>query len=77
MASQNSTGTVAAVHRLKHEIDKLTAEQGKALRSATFAGMTTAEAHKYEERREKITLLVRQLVHIEEANPPSSRHRFI
>ena len=77
MASQNHTGAVAYIRRLKQEIDKLTAEQAKVLRAAAFVGMTPGEAHKYEERRKEITLLVRELVHLEEARPQGNRRSYI
>ena len=56
----DSTDTVAAVHRLKREIDQLTQEQVEALKSATYLGMTAEQAKQYDERRKNITRLVQQ-----------------
>ena len=61
MASSGSSETVAVAHRIKQEIDRLTDEQAKALRSATFTGMTPDEARDYDERRKAITKLIRDL----------------
>jgi hypothetical protein len=58
---------LTTVHRLKEEIDLLTAEQIEAMKTATFAGLTTDEAKEYEERRAKILALVKELRLLEEA----------
>jgi hypothetical protein len=59
--------TVAAVHRIKEEIDRLTEEQAHALKHATFVGMTPEEAQEYDDRRSQITRLLRQLEILQKA----------
>jgi hypothetical protein len=61
------TDTVLAVQQLKREIDRLTQVQADALKSATFIGMTPDEAKEYDERRQKITELVKELALLEKA----------
>ena len=61
MASSGSSETVAVAHRIKQEIDRLTDEQAKALRSATLTGMTPDQAREYDGRRKAITGLIRDL----------------
>ena len=63
----DGTDTVAAVHRLKQEIDRLTEEQAEALKAATYLGMTSEQAKHYDERRRNITKLVQQLALLEKA----------
>lgn len=57
--------TLIAIHRLKEEIDRLTAQQDHALNDATYLGMTTDEAKEYEERRYLILRLVTELEMLE------------
>jgi hypothetical protein len=59
--------TVAAVHRVKQQIDMLPQEQAKALKSATSIGMTPDEAKEYDERRTRITKLIHELELLEKA----------
>ncbi|HKU26639.1 MAG TPA: hypothetical protein VJQ54_14275 [Candidatus Sulfotelmatobacter sp.] len=59
--------TTEAIHSVKEEIDKLTEQQNDALNSATYLGMTTDEAKEYEERRDRILKLVRDLALLEES----------
>lgn len=61
------TETVAAVHRIKQEIDRLTEQQAHALKQATFVGMTPDEAKEYDERRTLITKFIRELELLERA----------
>jgi hypothetical protein len=61
------TDTVLAVQQLKREIDRLTQVQADALKSATFIGMTPDEAKEYDERRQKIRELVKELALLEKA----------
>ena len=61
------SNTVSAVHRIKEEIDRLTEEQVKALKAATYVGMTPNEAKDYDARREKINKLIRELERYEKA----------
>jgi hypothetical protein len=63
----DSTDVVAAVHRLRHEIDQLTQEQAEALKSATYLGMTAEQAQRHDERRKNITRFVQQLALLEKA----------
>jgi hypothetical protein len=58
---------LTTVHRLKEEIDRLTAEQIEAMKTATFVGLSTDEAKEYEERRAKILALVKELGLLEDA----------
>ncbi len=59
--------TVAAVHRVKEEIDRLTEIQSHALKQATFVGMTPEEAQEYDDRRSQITRLLHQLEALQKA----------
>jgi hypothetical protein len=61
MTSYDTAHSVEAVQRLRQEIEKLTQEQNEALKTATFVGMTAAEAKIYDARRQRITELVEQL----------------
>jgi hypothetical protein len=58
---ENQSETVAAIHRLKQDIDSLSEQQAEALKTATFVGMTPDELVEYDKRGEKITELIRQL----------------
>ena len=51
----------AAGERLKEEIERLTEQQSEALRAATYIGMTPDEAREYDERRDYILTLLREL----------------
>jgi hypothetical protein len=64
--SHKGSDTGTAVHRLKQEIDRLAEQQGEALKTATFFGMTAREAKEYDARRDHITRLVRELRILEE-----------
>jgi hypothetical protein len=61
------TDTLSAIHRIKQEIDAMTAQQIDALKLATYLGMTPEEAQEYDERRKQITALVKELSLLEEA----------
>ena len=58
---------LTTVHRLREEIDRLTAQQIEAMKTATFVGLSTDEAKEYEERRAKISALVEELRLLENA----------
>lgn len=64
MASEKTDGA-GLIHRLRQEIETLNAEQGAALKRATFLGMTPEEATIYDNRRSRITRLVRRLAELE------------
>jgi hypothetical protein len=53
--------TVAAIYKLKQDIDSLGEQQAEALKTATFVGMTSDEVIEYDTRGEKITEMIRQL----------------
>lgn len=57
--------TVAAIHRLKQDIDSLGEQQAEALKNATFLGMTPDEVIEYGKRGEKITKLIRRLTSLQ------------
>ncbi len=59
--------TLQTIHRLKEEIDNLSAQQDEALKTATFLGMTTDEAKEYEQRRNLILQLVTDLEMLEKS----------
>ena len=63
----NFSNTVETVHRLKQEIDKLTKEHDKALRTAVYVAMTPDGTNEYDERREKIAELINKLSLLERA----------
>ena len=67
MSTQDASSTLATVHHLKQEIDRLTEIQVKALKSATFVGMTPEEAQDYDNRRQEIFKLVQQLMLLEKS----------
>ena len=58
---------LTTAHRLREEIDRLTAEQIEAMKTATFVRLSTDEAKEYEERRAKILALVEELRLLENA----------
>jgi len=51
----------ASCERLKEEIDRLTEQQSETLRAATYIGMTPDEAREYDNRRDQILALLREL----------------
>jgi hypothetical protein len=65
--SEDGTGTTATVHKIKERIDLLTEQQGQALKSATYLGMTPEEAQDYDQRRAEILKLVQQLETLEKS----------
>jgi hypothetical protein len=67
MAAQGSSRTTETVQKLKREIDRLTVIQAKALKTATFGGMTPEEAKEYDNRREEILKLVERLAMLEKS----------
>jgi hypothetical protein len=58
---ENQPETVAAIHRLKQDIDSLGEQQSEALKNATFVGMTPDEVIEYDKRGETRTELIRRL----------------
>ena len=61
MTSYDTSASIDPVQHLRDEIEKLTQEQSEALKTATFVGMTAAEAKIYDARRRRITELVEKL----------------
>jgi len=61
----DSSERLAAVHRLRHEIDQLTAEQSEALKTAVYVGMSAAEIKAYDDRHAEILGLMHQLAELE------------
>ena len=61
MTSYDTSASIHPVQRLRNEIENLTHEQNEALKTATFVGMTAAEAKIYDARRRRITELVEKL----------------
>lgn len=55
----------AKIPHMKADIDRLFTEQAKALKSATYLGMTPEEAKQCDERRKKITHLMKKLFHLQ------------
>jgi hypothetical protein len=58
---EDQSKTVAAVYKLKQDIDSLSEQQAEALKTATFVGMSSDEVIEYDKRGEKITEMIRQL----------------
>ena len=67
MHSSEPSEMRTAVLRLKQEIDRLTEEQAVALKSAMCVGMNAHEATAYDERRQAITGLIRELALLQTA----------
>ena len=65
---QQQSETLVTIHRLKEEIDKLTAQQDEALKTATYLGMTTDEAKDYEDWRTLILKLVSEMAMLEKSH---------
>jgi hypothetical protein len=61
MNSYDTSNSVDALQRMRQEIERLTTEQSEALKTATYLGMTAAEAQTYDARRKRITELVERL----------------
>ena len=53
--------SITLFQTLTAEITRLSEQQIDAMRTATFVGMTEAEAHELEQRRARIRELVREL----------------
>jgi len=64
---QGPVATKITMDDVKAEIDLLTAQQTNALQMATFLGMTPEEAKEYDNRRSRITRLVKQLAMLTKA----------
>lgn len=64
---QGPVATKITMEDVKAEIDLLTAQQTNALQMATFLGMTPEEAKEYDNRRSRITRLVKQLAMLTKA----------
>jgi hypothetical protein len=58
---EDQSKTVAAVYKLKQDIDSLSEQQAEALNTAAFVGMSSDEVIEYDKRGEKITEMIRQL----------------
>jgi hypothetical protein len=67
MLDQGPVTTKTTIENLKAEIDLLTSQQTDALKMATFLGMTPEEAKDYDDRRSRITQLVKQLAMLTKA----------
>ena len=61
MNSYDTSNSVDALQRIRQEIERLTDEQSEALKTATYGGMTAAEAQTYDARRRRITELIERL----------------
>ena len=59
--------TVDSVERLKQKIDTLAEKQAEALRAATYIGMTSDDAKEYDDRRNHILTLIKELERLEKA----------
>jgi len=62
----NDPDNLDVVSRLRGEIKRLTLQQSESLK-ATSLGMTLDEAREYDERRSRITELVRELAELTSA----------
>jgi len=58
--------TVSALQRLKQKIQVLTEEQSKALKSATYLGITPDQAKQEDERRKEITELMQEFLRLQQ-----------
>jgi hypothetical protein len=67
MPTSDPTDTLATIHRIKEEIDRLSEQQKEALKTATFVGMTHDEAKDYDSRRARITELIHELALLQKA----------
>jgi hypothetical protein len=63
---EDQSETVAAIYRLKEDIQWLLEQQAEALKTATFVGMTSDELIEYDKRGEKIKEMIRQLTFLQE-----------
>jgi hypothetical protein len=63
----NDPDNLDVVSRLRDEIKRLTHQQSESLK-ATSLGMTLDEAREYDERRSRITELVRELAELTSAD---------
>ena len=61
MMSGPSSDVNNTIQRIKSEIETLKQQQAEALKAATYLGLTPTEAKVQEDRRAKITQLVRDL----------------
>ncbi len=67
MATVGPSKNPASKHRLKEEIERLSEQQGEALKTAMFVGMTTDEAKEFDKRGNRITKLVKELAMVSKA----------
>ena len=58
--------TVSALQRLKQKFQVLTEEQSKALKSATYLGITPDQAKQDDERRKEITELMQEFLRLQQ-----------
>lgn len=63
----DSSGRLAAVHQLRHQIDELTEQQTEALKSAVYVGMSPAEVMAYDGRHSEILRLMQKLAELEDS----------
>jgi len=61
MRNENRNTHTSAIKRMTEEIYSLAEEQTKALKAATFLGMTTNEANEWDSRRGRIRHLVTEI----------------
>ncbi len=58
---QDRAETVELMQNIKKEIDQLAEQQSESLKTATYLGMSSEEAREYDDRRDRIAELTRQL----------------
>jgi hypothetical protein len=65
--SGETTKAATTLQRVKAEIDGLFELQAKALKAATYLGMTPEEAKEVDERRKRITHLMHQMYRLKQS----------
>jgi hypothetical protein len=58
---EDQSENVAAIYKLKQEIDSLSEQQAEAIDAATFVGMTSDEVIEFDKRAEERTEMIRHL----------------
>lgn len=58
--------TADTIARLRQEIHRVRAEQFKALKTATFVGMTSDEAKEFDERGREIASILEKLMMLQD-----------
>jgi len=66
MPTSDPAETADTIARLRQEIDRLRAEQFKALKTATFVGMTPDEAKDFDERGREIASILKELMMLQD-----------